>query len=328
MSLLASERLVDTARRVIPTLAAVILCALAAWSLYRVAQAVSIQDIRHALQKMPPKIILAAVGTTICSFTAFILQDYLALKRASRALSLPRAAAGSFIAQSIAHVTGFAILVGGALRARYFLACGLALTSILSVQASFSVSFGLADSLLTGLATLVRPHLASQATHLPIGWLRFAACALILGALAVFALATWLRRHHLAIRYNLAVAPARTLALQILCSIVDIMFVAATLYLLLPQALGVGYVQILACYLIAVTLGLWSHVPAGLGVFEAAILVLVRAPHDEIANVIAALLAFRAIYHLLPFALGCVLLGMVELGRRLTRGGRARDFRR
>jgi phosphatidylglycerol lysyltransferase len=320
MSLLASERLVDTARRVIPTIAAIVLCALAAWSLYRVAQLVSLDDIRKALAEVPLSAILTALGATIGSFAAFILQDYLALKRASRALSLPRAAAGSFIAQSIAHVTGFAILVGGALRARYFLTCGLALTSILSVQASFSVSFGLADSLLTGLATLVRPGLASEATHLSIGWLRFAACVLILGAFGVFALATFLRRHRLALRYNLAVAPARTLALQILCSVTDILFVAATLYLLLPDSLGIGYVQILACYLIAVTLGLWSHVPAGLGVFEATILMLIRAPHDQIAHVVAALLAFRAIYHLLPFALGCALLGAVELARRLTRG--------
>ncbi|HEV8389723.1 MAG TPA: hypothetical protein VGQ35_07760 [Dongiaceae bacterium] len=323
MSLLASERLVDTARRVVPTLAAIVLCALAAWSLYRVAQIVSLDDIRTAVAEVPLSAIVSALGTTIGSFAAFILQDYLALKRASRALSLPRAAAGSFIAQSIAHVTGFAILVGGALRARYFLACGLALTSVLSVQASFSVSFGLADSLLTGLATLVRPGLASEATHLSIGWLRFAACVLILGALGVFALATFLRRHRLALRYNLAVAPARTLALQIVCSVVDILFVAATLHLLLPESIGVGYVQILACYLIAVTLGLWSHVPAGLGVFEATILLLIRAPHEEIAHVVAALLAFRAIYHLLPFALGCTLLAMVELGRRLTRGDSA-----
>ena len=323
MSLIASDRLVDAARRVVPTAAALVLCALAAWSLYRVAQMVSLDDIRTALEKVPPSAIAGAIITTIGSFSAFILQDFLALKRASRALSLPRAAVGSFIAQSIAHVTGFAILVGGALRARYFLACGLALTSVLSVQASFSVSFGLADSLLTGLATLVRPYLASQATHLSIGWLRFAACVLILGALGVFALATYLRRHHLAVRYNLAVAPARTLALQILCSVVDIMFVAATLYLLLPDTIGVGYVQILACYLIGVTLGLWSHVPAGLGVFEATILVLIHAPHDQVAQVVAALLAFRAIYHLLPFALGCALLGIVELGRRFTRDGRA-----
>ncbi|MGH6892149.1 MAG: lysylphosphatidylglycerol synthase domain-containing protein [Dongiaceae bacterium] len=320
MTLLASERLVDTARRVIPTIAAIVLCALAAWSLYRVAQVVSFADIRAALREVPPSAILAAIGATIGSFAAFILQDYLALKRASRALSLPRAAAGSFIAQSIAHVTGFAILVGGALRARYFLACGLALTSILSVQASFSVSFGLADSLLTGLATLWRPGLASEATHLSVGWLRFIACVLILGALAVFAVATFLRRHRLALHYNLGVTPARTLALQIVCSVVDILFVAATLYLLLPAGLGVGYVQILACYLIALTLGLWSHVPAGIGVFEATILALVHPPHDQIAHVVAALLAFRAIYHILPFALGCALLAVVEFLRRLARG--------
>ena len=317
---ITSHPLFARVRRVGPAVATVGLSALAAWSLYRVGQKISLGEIWTALAAVPHGAILAALATTVASFAAFILQDYLALKRASRALSLPRAAAGSFIAQSIAHVTGFAILVGGALRARYFLASGLALTSILSVQASFSVSFGLADSLLTGLATLLRPSLASETTHVSVGWLRFAACVLILGALGVFALATFLRRHHLARRYNLAVAPARTLALQILCSIVDILFVAATLYLLLPDGLGVGYVQVLACYLIAVTLGQWSHVPAGLGVFEAAILALVHAPQHQIAPVVAALLAFRAIYHLLPFALGCVLLATVELGRRLTRG--------
>src|SRR5688500_822263 len=132
MSLLASSRLLEIARRVVPAGAAVGLCALAAWSLYRVGQKISLDDLRQALAAVPRGAILAAIATTVASFAAFILQDYLALKRASRALSLPRAAAGSFIAQSIAHVTGFAILVGGALRARYFLASGLALTSILS----------------------------------------------------------------------------------------------------------------------------------------------------------------------------------------------------
>ena len=229
MSALRFLQLFAIARRVVPAGAAI--------GLSRSRRGASIGSGRSfrstifaALAEVPRGAILAAIATTVASFAAFILQDYLALKRASRALSLQRAAAGSFIAQSIAHVTGFAILVGGALRARYFLASGLALTSILSVQASFSVSFGLADSLLTGLATLLRPSLASETTHLPVGWLRFAACALILGALGVFALATFLRRHRLALRYNLAVSPARTLALQILCSIVDILFVAATLY--------------------------------------------------------------------------------------------------
>jgi uncharacterized membrane protein YbhN (UPF0104 family) len=56
-------------------------------------------------------------------------------------------------------------------------------------------------------------------------------------------------------------------------------------------------------------------------VFEATILALIHAPHDQIARVVAALLAFRAIYHLLPFALGCGLLGLVELGRRVRGSG-------
>lgn len=317
MALLASDRVFQTARRVLPVAATLLLCTLAGWSLYRVSQTVSLADITGALRDVP----LSAIGVALCamigSFTAFILQDYLALKHASAALSLPRAAVGSFIAQSIAHVTGFAILVGGTLRARYFLACGLALTAILSVQASFSVSFGLADSLLVGFATLLEPALASKATHLPVAWLRLIALLVMLAALAVFALVTFMRRHRLALRFNLAVAPPRTLALQVLCSIIDLLFVAATLFLLLPAGLDVGYVEVLACYVIAATLGMWSHVPAGLGVFEAMILLLIHPPHERLPHVLAALIAFRAIYHLLPFALGCAMLTTIEVSRRI-----------
>ncbi len=319
MALLASDRVFETARRFIPLAATLLLCSLAGWNLYRVSQTVSLGDIGGALHAVPLSAAGAAICTTIGSFAAFILQDYLALKRASAALSLPRAAAGSFIAQSIAHVTGFAILVGGALRARYFLASGLALTAILSVQASFSVSFGLADSLLVGLSTLLEPVLAAKATHLPVAGLRLAALLVMLAALGVFALVTLLRRHRLALRFNLAVAPPRTLALQVLCSVIDLLFVAATLDLLLPAGLDIGYVQILACYVIAATLGLWSHVPAGLGVFEATILLLIHPPHAQLAHVLAALIAFRAIYHLMPFALGCAMLAAVETARRFRR---------
>ncbi len=319
MALLASDRVLDTARRFLPLAVTLLLCSLAGWNLYRVSQAVSPGEIGGALHAVPLSAMVAAICTTTGSFAAFILQDYLALRRASAALSLPRAAAGSFIAQSIAHVTGFAILVGAALRARYFLASGLALTAILSVQASFSVSFGLADSLLVGLSTLLEPVLASKATHLPAGWLRLAAFLVMVGALGVFALVTFLRRHRLAVRFNLAVSPPRTLALQVLCSIIDLLFVAATLDLLLPAGLDIGYVQILACYVIAATLGLWSHVPAGLGVFEATILLLIHPPHEQLAHVLAALIAFRAIYHLMPFALGCAMLAVVETARRFGR---------
>jgi uncharacterized membrane protein YbhN (UPF0104 family) len=47
--------------------------------------------------------------------------------------------------------------------------------------------------------------------------------------------------------------------------------------------------------------GIWSHVPAGIGVTEVVFLAMLggRAPESDI---LAALVVFRAAYYLLPFA--------------------------
>jgi hypothetical protein len=69
-----------------------------------------------------------------------------------------------------------------------------------------------------------------------------------------------------------------------------------------------------AAYVAANAVGIVSHVPGGLGVIEAVLLSLVPG-----ANVIGALVAFRAIYFLIPFLIGGVVLGVSELLRRRRR---------
>ena len=79
---ITSHPLFARVRRVGPAVATVGLSALAAWSLYRVGQKISLGEIWTALAAVPHGAILAALATTVASFAAFILQDYLALKRA------------------------------------------------------------------------------------------------------------------------------------------------------------------------------------------------------------------------------------------------------
>jgi uncharacterized membrane protein YbhN (UPF0104 family) len=60
-------------------------------------------------------------------------------------------------------------------------------------------------------------------------------------------------------------------------------------------------------------LGIASHAPGGLGVFEATMLDAVAAPSDQL---LASLLLFRGIYYLVPFILAMALLGAYEGVRR------------
>src|SRR3546814_3475863 len=63
--------------------------------------------------------------------------------------------------------------------------------------------------------------------------------------------------------------PTAKLALQQLAiSVVELVFSATALWYLLPHS-AIGFPSFLAFYAIAITLGIISHVPGGLGVFEA-----------------------------------------------------------
>ena len=71
----------------------------------------------------------------------------------------------------------------------------------------------------------------------------------------------------------------------------------------------------LAVYIFAVMLGVASHAPGGLGVFEATILLALSAYPRE--PVLGALLLYRLCYYLIPFVMALALLGAYEVRNRL-----------
>ena len=92
---------------------------------------------------------------------------------------------------------------------------------------------------------------------------------------------------------------------------------AAVLFVLLPGGYGLEYPTFLAAYIFACLIGIASHAPGGLGVFEATMLVaLNRFPYEQ---VLGALLIFRVVYYILPFVLALVLLALNEMIRRIRR---------
>jgi hypothetical protein len=71
---------------------------------------------------------------------------------------------------------------------------------------------------------------------------------------------------------------------------------------LLSSADSVGFNHFLSVYLLAKTVGLISHVPGGLGVFESVVRLLLPVDSSS-AGVFGALLAYRVLYYLLPLVL-------------------------
>ena len=103
--------------------------------------------------------------------------------------------------------------------------------------------------------------------------------------------------------------------LQIAIGIVDLGAAALAMYVLIPAGMNIEFFRLTAVFIAATLLGFASHTPAGLGVFDAAILLGLGGEDKE--PLIAALLMFRFLYHFLPFVLALGLFGGVEAWRSL-----------
>jgi uncharacterized membrane protein YbhN (UPF0104 family) len=69
----------------------------------------------------------------------------------------------------------------------------------------------------------------------------------------------------------------------------------------------------LAVYMVAMLVGMLSHVPGGLGVFEALVVVMLPGAPPDAA--FGALLAYRATYYVVPFVVAAATLGGREIAK-------------
>ena len=74
---------------------------------------------------------------------------------------------------------------------------------------------------------------------------------------------------------------------------------------------------------VAQMLAVVSHVPGGVGVFESAMVLLLK-PFLTAGQVLPALVLYRAIYYLLPLAIALVILLVDEVRQRVGQAARAR----
>jgi hypothetical protein len=112
-------------------------------------------------------------------------------------------------------------------------------------------------------------------------------------------------------RFELPVPRLRLALGQVAVGTTDFLLVSAVLHQLLSATADIDYFPVAATYVTANAAAMVTHVPGGLGVIEAIILSLVPG-----ANVVGALVAFRVIYYLVPFAIGCAVLAITEIARR------------
>lgn len=309
------RRLVQVARERLPALAAIAVLAtagLVAFALSRITSEIRYADVLDALGRLGAREIALALLFTALSFGALALYDISALAFIRRKLPLQNVLFTSFVAYSIGNIVGFGALSGGAIRFRAYSRMGLAPGDIARIVAYVTLSFSLGLLLLCALSALaVAPEIAPVAGISP-DWLRAGALAVLAG-LGLLLLLTRGGRTLSVGPLRLTLPDTRTASQQFLISAVDMAASASVLYVLLP-GLDMPWPLFFAVYAAAVGVGILSHVPAGLGAFEA-IMIAGLGGSIGVEELLGGLVAYRLVYHIGPLILAVALLTASELRR-------------
>ena len=278
-------------------------------------RAVSWQEITGDVLRTPVSQLAAAIVLTLLNYATLTGYDLLAFAYIRKPLPRARIVLASFLAYAIANNVGFAMLSGASVRYRFYTRWGVTAEELSRIVFSYSVTFWLGLFALGGLSLVVSPM--PHAQELPAHQFLFIAGLVLILVPPAYVVATIVRRRPLRIRsFELPLPPAGIAIGQIIISAVDWALAGAVLYVLMPR-LPLSFLQFLGTFLIAILLGMVSHVPGGVGVFEGLMIVLLR-PYLSSGELLPSLVVFRAVYYLLPLAVGLIGLVADELWQRRT----------
>jgi len=105
--------------------------------------------------------------------------------------------------------------------------------------------------------------------------------------------------------------------LQVGLGVAQILCNTGILYLVMPPELDMSWPAFIAIYCIAFVAGQISNVPAGLGVLEAALMLML--PHVPPAKLLGAVVVYRALFEVLPLLVAIALWGGYEAARLQAR---------
>lgn len=274
------------------------------------------REVFHSLATLPTSRLYWAIGLTSLSYLGLANYDPLAFRYMHRSLAYSKSLLTGFISAAATNTVGFAFLTGSAIRYRFYSAWGVSAIAIAQVIVFENISFWLGLFTVSGVVFLLNPLTIPTQLNLPFFSVRPLGIVFLVLVIA-YLLASVISKQPLKIRKQEFRFPSLPIALaQIGISGSDWILSAAVLYILLPATIHLSYPGFLGIYLLAMTAGVVSNVPSGLGVFESIILLLL-SPQIPATRVLASLLAYRGVYYLLPLIAATGLLGLYEMRSRL-----------
>ncbi|ERI15179.1 lysylphosphatidylglycerol synthetase [Ochrobactrum sp. EGD-AQ16] len=306
-------------------IAGIAIALLAIYVLENLLQHTSRTETLAALHNISWATLALAVFFTALSYAAVALYDVVAVdtiapNQIPRRLAAVAGAAG----YAISNALGFSLLTGGALRYRIYAAEGVSLADIGKIVGTSWFAIWFALIIMVGAALLIDPR--------DVPWLSAIDSRIdIVAGIAILGGIGWLiywlshgQRSFTIGSFSLRLPNSKGALLQIFAGLVDVGAAAATLYVLMPADAVPSFAVFALVYVIAIVLGIASHAPGGLGAFEATIIAGLGLGGKP--DAIAALLAYRLIYTIMPLVVATAGILIWEIMRRRHMLGKQARF--
>lgn len=300
-------------RQVILTIVGITASCVGLFLLYRVFQKNDLREVLAVVASVPPLVVIIAVIFTACSFLCIIVLESLAVRYAGQPVSAGRVVATSIAAIGVGHAIGLAALSSGAVRYRMYSHAGMNLFAVGKVVVFSGISVASGYALVGGAALLWRGEFLAPLLGFPASVIRGFAAAILVALLIYILLCAFLRRTATIRRHRFRL-PSLKLALgQVVASSVNLLCVAAVLYMALQSFASVDYPVVAMLYVGSDMSAVIGHVPGGWGLLE---FIITSALSEEGHQVLSGVILFRAIYYLLPLLVGLLVFLADELRRR------------
>jgi uncharacterized membrane protein YbhN (UPF0104 family) len=310
------DRLPKGALSALGVAASLAVFSLAAYILGRTLSSLSYADLLNAFRATSATQILAALALSALSYLFLTGYDVVALRHMRAHAPYRVAALASFASYAISFNLGFPVITSAAVRYWIYSRVALSALQVANITVFAGVTFWLGMTLMMGggfvygASTLAALDGAPAFLHIILGVL------ILCGVLFYFGWVTFERRSINLRGHSLDLPGFVPTAAQFTLGVADLCCASGALYVLLPPDVPLDFIPFVAVYIVACILGVISHAPGGIGVFEATMLHAIPAASQE--SVLASLLLFRMVYYFIPFVVALALLGADEGARRWT----------
>lgn len=298
---------------------AVLIFIMAIRALYRLTKTVHYQDVVEAITHIPTTHLIIAALVVAFGYLILTLYDFIALRQIGKKIDYPHVALTSFTAYAISHTVGMNLVTASGIRYRNYRRFHLSHNEIANIVWMVSMAFTFGISTLIGASLTSHPEITVQllseldkslGIFENIFYVRALGIVILAIIVAIILYAGRQGKHVMIRGWRFDLPPAKILLQQIAIAILDLGTVALVLYLLLPSSEHISYWATFSAFIQSMAIGILSHVPGGLGVFE--VVMISALPQVDRTQLLAVLLIFRLLYYIMPFLVALTALVLYE----------------